>query len=186
MKRVLVLILLTAFMFGCSKKYDQMGHALDLRSRLLNAEECSFDVEITADYGDKIHTFEMSCISNSSGDLTFRVTKPDSISGISGSITPDNGQLTFDNQILSFSTIAEGQITPVSAPWVFINTLKNGFIRACGEQEEGFWVQIDDSYRDDALALDIWINDKDQPIAADILWDGRRILSLRITNFVLL
>ena len=42
---------------------------------------------------------------------------------------------------------------------------------------------IDDSYEEDALTLDIWLNGQDIPIRAEILYDGRRILTLEIENF---
>jgi hypothetical protein len=42
---------------------------------------------------------------------------------------------------------------------------------------------IDDSYREDALTVDIWLDAQDTPVRAEILYDGRRILTLTIKNF---
>ena len=39
---------------------------------------------------------------------------------------------------------------------------------------------------EDALHLDIWLDPEDQPVQADILYDGRRILSLTVTDFEIL
>jgi hypothetical protein len=47
-------------------------------------------------------------------------------------------------------------------------------------------VAIDDSYGEDALHLDIWLDENDLPKRGEILWKGRRILSLDIENFVFL
>ena len=54
---------------------------MSLRSRLL-AGTVSFDAEITADYGDELYTFSMHCQSDLQGQVTFTVTQPENISGI--------------------------------------------------------------------------------------------------------
>ena len=43
---------------------------------------------------------------------------------------------------------------------------------------------MDDSYAEDALKLDVWVNGEDAPVHGDILYDGKRILSLDVGNFV--
>ena len=47
-------------------------------------------------------------------------------------------------------------------------------------------VSVDDSYRDDALHLDIWFDEQDLPKHAEVLWADRRILSLEVANFKIL
>ena len=44
---------------------------------------------------------------------------------------------------------------------------------------------IDDSYEDDAMTLDIWLSREDRPQRAEILYDGKRILSLDVKNFAI-
>ena len=45
---------------------------------------------------------------------------------------------------------------------------------------------INDSYEEDALTLDIWLDSQNNPVRAEILYDGRRILTLNIQNFQIL
>lgn len=185
MKRVIALVMISLILFGCASDHSYMDRALSLRERILKSETCTFDACVTADYGEMIYTFDMQCHSEHSGAINFVVTKPDSISGISGTISAESGQIAFDDKVLAFSTIAEGQITPVSTPWVFFNSLKNGYLRACSKEKDGYLLCIDDSYKEDALRLDVWIDETDQPIAADILWQGKRIMSIRVSNFTI-
>ena len=42
---------------------------------------------------------------------------------------------------------------------------------------------MDDSYDDDALHLDIWLNSENVPVKAEILFRERKILSLDVQNF---
>ncbi len=182
MKRILVLLSCFLFLSGCGSQ-NGTDRAMTLRQKLLACSGCSFDVTVTADYSDVIYTFAMQCEVKENEDLSFTVKEPESISGITGIITGEEGQLTFDSTVLAFSKLADGQITPVSAPWVFIHTLRSGYIRSCSETQDGAMLIIDDSYEEDPLQLDIWLNGQDVPVSAEILWQGRRIVSLEIENF---
>lgn len=156
---------------------------MGLRAKLL-AQDCQFEAVVTADYGDKVYTFTMVCRTEDDGGLTFTVLEPESIAGITGEIREESGKLTFgDDQALAFDTLAEGQVTPVTAPWLLIKTLRGGYLTSCGTEDELLRVTIDDSYADDALTLDIWLDSLDQPVAADILWQGRRMLSIQVRSF---
>lgn len=155
---------------------------MDLRVKLLSSG-CTFDAEITADYGDEIYTFFVACEGDSQGNLAFTVTRPDSIAGITGVIGQEGGKLTFDDTALTFPLLADDQLSPVSAPWILLKTLRGGYLTAAGMEEDLLRLTIDDSYEEDALQLDIWLDGQDCPVRADILYDGRRILALTVTNF---
>ena len=118
--------------------------------------------------------------------MTFTVKEPESIAGITGSVSAQGGKLTFDDTALAFDLLAEGQVTPVTAPWLLVKTLRGGYVTSCGMEEEKLRVSIDDSYREDALRLDIWFDNNNVPNHAEILWANRRILSLEITSFEIL
>lgn len=182
MKRVFAVLMMVFLLSGCGSG-DGMDRALALRERLLKSNGCAFDAVITADYGEKIYTFSMHCQADNHGDLTFTVTDPQTISGITGTISQQGGNLTFDDQALAFEMLADGQVTPVSAPWLLIHTLRSGYLASCGEDHDGLRVGIDDSYEADALHLDIWLDGDDLPIRGEILWQGRRVVSVEVRNF---
>lgn len=177
---MLMLVLLT----GCTGKDELLDRAMTLRADLI-AQDVSFDAQITADYGDETYTFSMHCRSMTNGDLTFEVTKPESIAGITGTVSTTGGKLTFDDAALAFELMADGQLSPVSAPWVLMKTLRSGYLTSVTEEEESLRVSIDDSYEEDPLHLDIWLGDNDLPKTAEIYWQGRRLLSVNVSNFTL-
>ena len=183
MKRILSVLLAVVMLSGCENKDRGLSRVIALRERLLSGGGCSFDAVITADYGDKIYTFSMACQTNDQGDLTFTVTDPQTISGIAGTVTQQGGHLTFDDHALAFQMLADGQVTPVSAPWLLIRTLRSGYISACGADGDNLRIAMDDSYREDALHLDIWIDSQNVPIRGEILWQGQRVVSLEVRNF---
>lgn len=183
MKRAGVLVLVMFLLTGCGGKNTEMERGLALRTKILQAQSCSFDVDIVADYGNKLHSFSVSCKGDNQGDLSFTVMKPDTISGITGTVTESGGKLTFDDVALQFDTMADDQISPVTAPWIFLKTLRSGCITSVGMEDSLLRLSIDDSYEDDALHLDIWLDENDIPSRAEILYDGKRILSMDVKNF---
>ena len=186
MKKCIFWALAFLLMAGCSGPPDEMEIGMELRSKLLQSSVCSFTAEITADYGDKVHTFALDCHSNSEGDLTFTVVEPESISGITGTLSGTGGALVFDETALHFELMADDQLSPISAPWVFLKTLRGGYIASACKENDGILLSIDDSYEDDALRLDIWLDSENTPNQADILFDGKRILSVFVDNFKIL
>ena len=156
------------------------------RSRLLSAQGCQFSVNIIADYGEELHKFSADCRADSSGSITFRVTQPETLSGITGTLSDTGGMLTFENTALAFPLLADEQLSPVSAPWIFLKTLRSGYLTSACMEEALLHLTMDDSYEEDALQLDIWMNEENMPTRSDILYDGKRILSLEIENFAFL
>lgn len=184
MKRILCAVFAVLLLTGCTGKNEELDRAMTLRAELL-ANAVSFDAEITADYGDESYTFSMNCIADTKGELTFTVTAPESIAGISGSISSTGGKLTFDNTALAFQLMADDQISPVSAPWVLMKTLRGGYLTSCNLEGEYLRVAIDDSYEEDALHLDIWLDSNNVPKTAEVYWKGRRLLTVSVSNFTM-
>ena len=182
MKKVLPLLLAVALFTGCSQTPKEMERAMALRTRLLQASSCSFDAEITADYGETLHVFRMNCTADTQGSVSFRVTAPESIAGITGTLSKEGGALTFDDTALYFDLLADEQLSPISAPWVLIRALRGGYLTSAGVENELLRVSVNDSYDSDALNLDVWLNSEDMPQRADICYAGKRILSLKLEN----
>lgn len=186
MKRLIAVLCICFLLTGCTGHDQELERAMSLRAKLLSQEGVTFDATVTADYGDKTYTFSMNCKTDNQGNLAFTVTSPEPISGITGLISAGGGKLTFDDTALSFELMADDQLSPVSGPWILIHTLRSGYLTSCALENERVRVAIDDSYEEDALHLDIWLDENDFPAHADILWDGRRLLSIAVTNFAFL
>lgn len=186
MKRIISIFLLLAMLSGCTDTDTSLQRALTLREKLCKSDGITFTAHITADYGDNIYLFSVSCTAENDGDLTFSILSPDTIKGITGSLSSSGGNLTFDDTVLAFPMLAEGEVSPVSAPWLLVKTLLGGYISSCGLDDGMLRITMDDSYEDEALQLDIWLNDADMPAQAEVLWQGRRILSMTVDNFMIL
>lgn len=186
MKRhILICLILLCFLQGCGKTDDGITRTIALREAL-SSKRISFDTLITADYQDEIYTFKMHCETETSGRVLFEVVEPDSIKGITGYISNDNGNLTFDDQVLMFSILSEDLPSPVSAPWLFMKLLRSGYISGANADNNGYYFQVDDSYAENSLKLDVKVNNDDVPYFAEIYWQGRRIITMNVENFIIL
>lgn len=171
---------------GCSGEATELERGMELRSKILKAESVEFETDITADYGDKVHRFSLKCQGTADGTVFFAVTAPESIAGITGKISGDKGILTFDDVVLSMDLLTDDQLSPIGAPWVFLKTLRSGYLRGAGMEGELLRLTIQDSYEENSLQLDIWLAEEDTPIRTEILCDGKRILSMDVRSFRIL
>lgn len=181
MKKWAIFLLILICLSGCAGS-NEIERGMALRSMLLRSSG-SFEANIHADYGEKSHDFSVDCEFDELGSLSFTVTEPTSIAGIAGKMEKGTGKLTFDDNVLYFDLLTDEQLNPVSTPWIFLNTLRSGYLTAAGEEEDLLRLSIDDSYEEDALHLDIWLDENNTPVNAEVVYDGRRILSMSVENF---
>ena len=158
-----------------------MEEALALRSRCLSGK-VSFEAEIRADYITNIESFTLDCTFDENGVMSFRVSEPDDIEGIRGTVTGTEGTVVFDEVVLGYPLLAEGRLSPLAAPWVLVKALREGCIIAVGREGEMLHLTVDDSYADNALTLDIWLEDG-KVEAAEIAWEGRRCVTMTVEDF---
>lgn len=156
---------------------------MNVRQKLYESNGCNFEATVTADYADKTYEFSMDCSTESSGAVSFTVIAPETIAGVAGVISDDGGKLTFDDKVLLFEPLTDGRLSPAIAPWIMIRTLSGGYIKAASHGEIGTVITFDDIYMSENLQVEITFDSMQRPIYCEILWEGRRILSTRISNF---
>lgn len=186
MKKAAVLLMIALVLTGCGGENRELEEALSFRDSLLSGQGCTFSVHLTADYGDALQEFSMDCRGDALGNVEFSVTGPETIAGITGTMSESGGKLTFDETALHFNLIAEDTLSPVSGPWLLVKTLRSGCITSVCEEEGQLHMSIDDSYEDDALRLDIWLDGQGSPVRAEVLHEGVRILTMNIKSFQIL
>ena len=186
MKRIAAVLVLCFLLCGCDNAAKEMDIALSLRQKLLHANACSFDAKVTADYTEEAYTFSLHCTGDRHGNVSFSVTEPESIAGISGNITDAGGNFSFEDTVLAFETLADDTVSPVVAPWLFLRCLRSGYIGHCAATDTGMVIDIDDTYRGTNLHTEIFLNSESIPEGAEMYYDGRRILTVFVTNFEIL
>ena len=176
---------LLLLLWGCtSQEESRMDDALAFRSALVGAGGCSFLGEITADYGDEAYTFTAACTTDDTGALSFSLTVPETIAGISGTVQSRGGKLTFDSTALAFGLLADGKVSPATAPYVVAESWRTGYITSVGQEENGLRLTVDTSLEENPLTVDTWLDrEKGIPIFAEVCYNGQRILTISISEF---
>lgn len=186
LRRIAPVFMLLLLLSGCGKEDSCLDEAMSFRQRLLSASGCTFSTEITADYGDRLYTFSTDCQGGKDGTLNFTVTAPETIAGISGTLEPEGGKLTFDDTAVDFGLLADSQISPVSCTYFMLTAWRTGYISAAGNTEDGLQITFDLSFQEEPLTADLWLNQEGIPTYGEIAYRGRRILSASFENFVFL
>lgn len=117
--------------------------------------------------------------------MKFTVCEPETISGISGTFSADGGKLTFEESVLAFPSVIEGELSPISTPWILYNCLIKGYISSCGTADKGIQMVIDDSYNGENLQCIVWLGADNRPLYSEIIWKDRRVLSVNVDEFVI-
>ena len=177
MKKLLLPLIFILFFTGCGQNGTPRGMAL--RQRMNDSNGCAFTAEVRAYIEKEEYVFSLDCESGNSDAVTFTVTAPASLSGITGNLSSGSGSLTFDGQALAFPMLAQGTMSPISSVLVLLHALRGGYLT--DEGKEG--LTIDETYQGVPLRLSVTLNDEDMPAFAEIFQDGERILSLTLTNF---
>ena len=182
MKCLSFLLALFVFLSGCGDPNDSIEEALQIRSRL-NENGCEFLAKIVADYSSSIYEFDLLCNVDVTGQLSFEVKKPETISGIKGMFDSSGGKLTFDDKMLAFAPLCEGIVTPVSAPWIFLSAMKGGYIIAVEDLTDGYRLQYEGTYEGNVMKIHITVNADWIPIFAEIYWEECRVIHMIIDDF---
>ena len=114
--------------------------------------------------------------------MAFQVLEPEEIAGIRGTIREDAGTVEFEETVLSFPLMAQGRLSPLSGPWVVLKAIRSGCIIAAGQEGELTRVTIDDSYADNALTVDLWL-EEGQLTQAEVAWEGLRCQVMTFDDF---
>ena len=185
MKYVAPILVIVFLLSGCTQNEKGVDQALQFREELIHTNGCQFETTVVADYLDYAYTFSMKCQTDANGNIVFSVLLPKKIAGITGTVSGTEGKLTFDDQVLMFAPLAEGQITPVGAPWIFMNALRCGYIKSCAVEETGVTLYIDDSYADNTMQVNIrMVNEI--PSYCEIILSERVVVTLNVENFCFL
>lgn len=183
MKLLAGILIICCVFTGCSPKEQDLDAVMELRQKILHANSCRFDATISAFYDESVYIYDLTCESDQDGNLQFTVISPESIAGITGTLSANEAALTFDDTILTFPQMADGRVSPVTGVWIFLNTLRSGYLSACGRNADGLILSIDDSYESDPLHLEIQTDHQAIPIGAEIYYNQQRVLLIQIRNF---
>lgn len=180
MRRALVILLLCIFCTACSNEKN-LSSAIDFRTKLAQ-KGCSFTADVTADFGQTVEHFVLDCKSDENAVLSFTVKEPQTLSGITATVSEDGAKITYDGMAMDFGLLANGNVIPAAAPAIVVTCWQKEYISASGQEESLQRVTYEKNFDKNRLIVDTWY-EKNLPICAEICYNDQRIIKIAISNF---
>lgn len=160
-----------------------MQKALDLRSRLLAAQEYRFSMDAAADFGETVFRFSVDCEREENG-VECMIAAPESICGVKTFRSDDGASILFDDVRVSLGSLANGNLAPLESPWLLCRAMEEAYISCTGREENCIRVTYLMGYGDQELQLDVWLDElTNMPRNAEFTYEGRSVLRAAVTKF---
>ena len=185
LRRFLALLLLTVLLLsGCAGAGDVLAPAIEFRAALVQAGGCSFTAEVTADDGEAVETFTLDCTVDETGAVHFEVVQPQTLAGITATVSADGGTITYDGMAMDFGLFANGNVIPAAAPALVVCCWRQEYLAAAGTDETGYRATYEKDFDEKRLVVDSWF-ENGIPICAEVCYNNQRILKLTLSDFQL-
>ncbi len=188
MRRLLsaVLTIPLLLLAGCGGSNSDEQTALNLRAALQQAGGCRFVSEIHADCAGRLYDFSLEFSSDGETD-TVTVLAPETIEGVSATVSEDGMHLVFEDVLLDFGMGESALSTPLLQPYLMTQCLISAYIAYTADTQNGTAVRYYYGYEEDRLEIEVVLDRASlTPKTCEIYQDGQVILSAEITDFELI
>jgi outer membrane lipoprotein-sorting protein len=186
---MMLLCLLTACGQGGRKGEEQ---ALQIRTELVAMASCSGEMEVNADYGDRVYDFVLDFSYTKDGNTVLTVAKPENLAGISVTVEKGETKLTYDGASLETGLLSQDGLSPISAFPTILKNMIDGYISETALEQLNDKQTIHVSIRDpeksagSGTETDIWFDATTHaPVQAEISQDGYTVIRCNFLTFTM-
>ena len=179
-----ILLCICVLFTACGTESQTLAPAIEFRAALVQAGGCTFRAEVRADFGETVAFFCMDCDAEADGILRLTLTAPETLAGITATVTDAGGKVTYDGMALDFGLMAGGNVIPAAAPALAVDCWIREYIASAGQEEERYRVTYEKDFDEKKLVVDTWY-ENGVPICAEVCYNDQRILKLLISDFTL-
>ena len=177
MKRtVLFALMIPLLLTGCgarrnAERWKSFAEAVEA------AEHIAFHAEITALWEDAAASFAAD-VERTKDETAITLTAPETVSGITVRAKDGKTAVEFDGVILSLDAGRSETLSPCGAPQRMLAALTQGTMEYCASSSAAFTGP-------DGESATLWRDETGALTGAEITRDGRKILTLEITDWVM-
>lgn len=192
--RVICVLMITLLLTACGPVGEEHGpleQALALRGEYLASEGCTAEMEVTADYGQRVYTYTVA-VTVSDGRTTLRVAAPEEVAGFTAHLDGAQGSMEYDGAVLETGELSADGLTPLSAVPALLEAARSGFIGGCTREMLGertaLRVQCHDPAAEPGTGREttLWFDaDSHVLLRGEISLDGRRVITCEFLEFIL-
>lgn len=111
--------------------------ALQIRTEYIGMVSCAAQMEVTADYGERVYEYGMDLAWSQDEGTTLTLTAPADVAGVSIRIEAGETAMEFDGARIETGTLNADGLSPVDAVPALLKYVNEGFISACTEEALG-------------------------------------------------
>ena len=170
---------------GCGGVGRAEQEALSLRGEYLELESCSAQVEITADYGQRVVRYRADAVVE--GEHTvLNLIEPETVAGITAHLDGTDSSMEYDGVTVETGALDGEKLTPLNAVPTLLEAVRTGYITACSYTGEGL-LRMDCG--DPELGpgrgreLSLWFDGEHTPVRGEIFQDGVLAVTCDVTEF---
>ncbi len=176
---LLCLLVLT----GCAPSQKNADAATAFRAALLESGGCTFVCRVTADFGETVQIFALDCAYDTArGAVDFTVLEPQSLAGITATVTDEGAAVTYDGMAMELGLLAGESVMPAAAPALAAVCWTDAPITAVGAENDRTRVTYERTLCGRRLTVDTWL-ENGLPISAQVCYNQQCILKLEFSEF---
>lgn len=187
----LIPLLLLCLLTGCAGGTDDNDTVLDLRSEILSRTGCSGTMTLTADYGQRVYSYEVDFTEEEDEGLTLTLTAPEAVAGITAVVREGQTALEYDGVRLETGPLNDEGLSPLDALPMFLTALESGYIaETCSEQvgeSEHLRICCRDPERDPGQGTEVivWFDKAQKTLQrGEIRSDGFAVIQCEFSAFI--
>ena len=185
-KRIISALMMTLLLLpGCGGREARLERAFDsLRQAVTAAQSITFQAAMTADYGDTAAEYALAVSYDRAVAFTpAMILAPDIIAGVKATALRGETSVSYEGVILGAGPLDKEGTTPVSAVPVMLDALASAYVELLWWDGDYMAARF---YVGESSVLTVWLDgDTMLPRAAEIACDGRTVVTMDITDWLL-
>lgn len=191
---MICVLMMTLLLSACGGSKGNVAQelALTVRTAYAAADGCIGQLDITADYGQRVYTYTVALAADSE-ETVLTVMRPEEIAGIVARVKPGESWMEYDGATLETGPLSEDGLSPLSAVPALLETARSGFMDSCTMELLGEQQTLRVYCRDPAgtagegIETVLWFDaDSCALVRGEILSDGYRVILCEFTEFTLI
>ncbi len=184
-------LLLTALLCACAAAPDEGQRTLDLRAAFLAAPGCSGQMDLVADYGERVYEYSAAFETDGEGTLSIALTAPEEVAGITATVAQGQTALHFDGLRLETGPLDPTGLSPLDALPALMEAMRSGYIAETGLEGDGesallrICCRTPDQAPGTGRETVLWFDAGDALVSAELRQDGRTVVRCTFTGFAL-
>ena len=132
-------LMMTLLLTACSGSGEESADnlAARIRAEYLALSGWSAEIDMTADYGERVYDFTVDAVWQREGDTVLTITAPELIAGITARLTDGAGYLEYEGASLSTGPLTGDGMNPLEAVPYVMDQIKSGYMARCSFEQEG-------------------------------------------------